>query len=54
MGLGGVGHLGVIISKATGHYVTVISSSNKKREEAFTDLGADCFLLRSDSPEMEK
>ncbi|GJV36878.1 probable cinnamyl alcohol dehydrogenase [Tanacetum coccineum] len=54
VGLGGVGHLGVIIAKAMGHHVTVISSSNKKREEALTDLGADCFLVSSNSAEMEK
>nr|GEX48223.1 probable cinnamyl alcohol dehydrogenase [Tanacetum cinerariifolium]GEX91170.1 probable cinnamyl alcohol dehydrogenase [Tanacetum cinerariifolium] len=53
VGLGGVGHLGVIIAKAMGHHVTVISSSNKKREEALTDLGADCFLVSSNSAEME-
>ncbi|PWA41652.1 cinnamyl alcohol dehydrogenase 7 [Artemisia annua] len=38
LGLGGVGHLGVIISKTTDHHVTLISCSNKKREKAFTTL----------------
>ena len=38
MGLGGLGHMGVKIAKAMGHHVTVISSSNKKREEASTIL----------------
>ncbi|XP_071710947.1 probable cinnamyl alcohol dehydrogenase [Rutidosis leptorrhynchoides] len=54
LGLGGVGHLGVLIAKAMGHHVTVISSSDKKKEEALTHLGADCFLVSSNSAEMEK
>ncbi|KAL8245850.1 hypothetical protein R6Q59_007066 [Mikania micrantha] len=54
LGLGGVGHLGVLIAKAMGHHVTVISSSDKKREEALTDLGADCYLVSSNSDEMKK
>ena len=43
LGLGGVGHLGVLIAKAMGHHVTVISSSDKKRVEALEHLGADSF-----------
>lgn len=54
LGLGGVGHLGVLIAKAMGHHVTVISSSDKKKHEALTDLGADCFLVSSNHDEMEK
>ncbi|KAL8188509.1 hypothetical protein R6Q57_029797 [Mikania cordata] len=54
LGLGGVGHLGVLIAKAMGHHVTVISSSDKKREEVLTDLGADCYLVSSNSAEMKK
>ncbi|KAJ9170637.1 hypothetical protein P3X46_018731 [Hevea brasiliensis] len=54
LGLGGVGHLGVIIAKAMGHHVTVISSSDKKREEALEHLGADAFLVSSNADEMEK
>ncbi|KAF4364646.1 hypothetical protein G4B88_028569 [Cannabis sativa] len=53
LGLGGVGHLGVIIAKAMGHHVTVISSSSKKKEEALEHLGADSYLVSSDSAEME-
>ncbi|KAK9949039.1 hypothetical protein M0R45_004585 [Rubus argutus] len=53
LGLGGVGHLGVIIAKAMGHHVTVISSSNKKREEALEILGADAFIVSSNEAEME-
>lgn len=53
LGLGGVGHLGVIIAKAMGHHVTVISTSSKKKEEALEHLKADSFLVSSDSAEME-
>lgn len=53
LGLGGVGHLGVLIAKAMGHHVTVISSSNKKRAEALEHLGADSFLVSSNAAEME-
>ena len=53
LGLGGVGHLGVIIAKAMGHHVTVISSSDKKRDEALNILGADAFIVSSNEAEME-
>nr|AEN03348.1 cinnamyl alcohol dehydrogenase [Liriodendron tulipifera] len=53
LGLGGVGHMGVKIAKAMGHHVTVISSSNKKREEAMDHLGADAYLVSSDTAQME-
>ena len=53
LGLGGVGHLGVIIAKAMGHHVTVISSSDKKKREALEHLRADAFLVSSDAAEME-
>lgn len=52
LGLGGVGHLGVIIAKAMGHHVTVISSSDKKKREALEHLQADAFLVSSDTGEM--
>ncbi|KAL9367446.1 hypothetical protein Peur_038645 [Populus x canadensis] len=45
LGLGGVGHMGVKIAKAMGHHVTVISSSDKKREEALEHLSADEYLF---------
>lgn len=54
LGLGGVGHLGVLIAKAMGHHVTVISSSDKKKVEALEHLGADAFLVSSDGAEMKK
>ncbi|KAK1418240.1 hypothetical protein QVD17_27383 [Tagetes erecta] len=48
VGLGGVGHMGVLIGKALGHHVTVISSTDKKRDEAMIVLGADDYLISSD------
>ncbi|KAL7002860.1 cinnamoyl-Coa reductase [Sarracenia purpurea var. burkii] len=54
LGLGGVGHMGVKIAKAMGHHVTVISSSDKKREEALDHLGADDYLISSDSTRMQE
>lgn len=54
LGLGGVGHMGVKIAKALGHHVTVISSSNKKREEALDHLGADDYLVSSDDARMKQ
>ncbi|XP_043712839.1 cinnamyl alcohol dehydrogenase 1-like [Telopea speciosissima] len=53
LGLGGVGHMGVKIAKAMGHHVTVISSSDKKREEALEHLGADAYLVSSDTAAMQ-
>jgi cinnamyl-alcohol dehydrogenase len=54
LGLGGVGHVGEKIAKAMGHHVTVISSSDKKREEALEHLGADEYLVSSDGEGMQK
>ncbi|XP_050205633.1 probable cinnamyl alcohol dehydrogenase [Mercurialis annua] len=54
LGLGGVGHLAVLIAKAMGHHVIVISSSDKKKQEAFDHLHADAFLVSSDVDEMNK
>ena len=53
LGLGGVGHLGVIIAKALGHHVTVISSSERKKEEALKHLEADAFLVSSNEADMD-
>ncbi|KAG9440366.1 hypothetical protein H6P81_020531 [Aristolochia fimbriata] len=53
LGLGGVGHIGVKIAKAMGHHVTVISSSEKKREEALEHLKADDYLVSSDAAKMQ-
>ncbi|CAH9110533.1 unnamed protein product [Cuscuta epithymum] len=54
LGLGGVGHMGVMIAKAMGHHVTVISSSDKKREEALGHLGADDYVVSSDAAQMQE
>ncbi|XP_030544023.1 probable cinnamyl alcohol dehydrogenase [Rhodamnia argentea] len=54
LGLGGVGHMGVKIAKAMGHHVTVISSSDRKREEALEHLGADAYLVSSDEAGMKE
>nr|DAD41374.1 TPA_asm: hypothetical protein HUJ06_015697 [Nelumbo nucifera] len=54
LGLGGVGHIGVKIAKAMGHHVTVISSSDKKRDEALDHLGADAYLVSSNADAMQK
>ena len=54
LGLGGVGHMGVKFAKAMGHHVTVISSSNKKREEALQDFGADDYVIGSDQSKMNE
>lgn len=54
LGLGGVGHMGVKVAKAFGHHVTVISSSDKKKKEALEDLGADSYLVSSDTVGMQE
>ncbi|KAL6494689.1 cinnamoyl-Coa reductase [Orobanche gracilis] len=54
LGLGGVGHMGVKIAKAIGHHITVISSSDKKREEALDHLGADDYVVSSDAARMQE
>jgi uncharacterized zinc-type alcohol dehydrogenase-like protein len=43
MGLGGLGHVGVKIARALGAEVTVLSHSEKKREDAFK-IGAHHFV----------
>ena len=43
MGLGGLGHMGVKIARALGADVTVLSHSNKKREDALK-MGAHHFV----------
>lgn len=54
LGLGGVGHLAVMIAKSMGHHVTVMSSSDKKREEAIRDLDADAFVVSTDEAQMKQ
>ncbi|KAK4771734.1 hypothetical protein SAY86_013509 [Trapa natans] len=52
-GLGGLGHMAVKLGKAFGLKVTVISSSPHKEAEAIQKLGADSFLVTSDSSTMK-
>lgn len=47
MGLGGLGHVGVKIARALGSEVTVLSHSDKKREDAFK-MGAHHFVSTHD------
>lgn len=54
LGLGGVGHFAVMIAKAMGHHVTVISSSEKKRKEAMEHLGADAYVVSSNECAMKE
>uniref|UniRef100_A0A0D9XIG5 cinnamyl-alcohol dehydrogenase n=1 Tax=Leersia perrieri TaxID=77586 RepID=A0A0D9XIG5_9ORYZ len=53
IGLGGLGHMAVKFGKAFGLKVTVISTSESKREEAVGLLGADNFVISSDENQME-
>jgi len=53
VGLGGLGHVAVKFGKAFGMTVTVISSSERKREEALERLGADAFLVSNDPEQMK-
>ena len=43
LGLGGVGHIGVLIAKAMGYHATVISSSDNKRVAALEHCRHRCF-----------
>lgn len=53
VGLGGLGHVAVKFAKAFGAKVTVISSSEGKRDEAIKHLGADEFLVSRDPGALE-
>lgn len=52
-GLGGLGHLAVKFAKAFGMKVTVISTSPGKEAEAVEKLGADEFLLNTNTERMK-
>jgi len=52
IGLGGLGHMGVKLAKAMGAHVTVVSHSDKKREDALK-MGADDFLATHDPAAFE-
>lgn len=47
LGLGGLGHMGVKFAKALGAHVTVLSQSEKKRQDAL-NMGADDYVAMSD------
>jgi len=53
IGLGGLGHVALKIAKAMGAHVSVISHSDKKREDA-KRLGADDFFNTSDEGTFKK
>ena len=53
VGLGGLGHVAVKMAKAFGAHVTVISTSASKKQEALEKLGADEFLVSSDTDQMQ-
>ena len=53
VGLGGLGHVAVKFGKAFGMHVTVISTSPSKEEEAKHNLGADDFLISTNSKQMQ-
>src|SRR5262249_23080014 len=50
IGLGGLGHLGVLLARAMGGRVAVLSTSPDKQQEA-RELGAERFInLKAESP----
>jgi len=53
LGMGGLGHVAVMIASAMGHNVSVISSSSSKRDEAFS-FGARNFIVSSNPEDMER
>ena len=52
IGLGGLGHMAIKFGKAFGLNVTVISTSESKKEEAYSLLGADNFVVSSYQKQM--
>lgn len=53
VGLGGLGHVAVKMAKAFGAHVTVISTSESKKEEAIEKLGADAFVVSRDHAQLQ-
>lgn len=53
VGLGGLGQNGILIAKAMGNHVTIISSSDRKKALA-NQLGADDYLVSKDEEAMKK
>ena len=52
VGLGGLGHVAVKIGAAMGAHVTVISTSESKRDDA-AKLGAKAFLVSKDAEQLK-
>ena len=50
MGIGGIGHMGIMLAKAMGAEVYAISRSNVKKEDAFK-LGADHYIATKEEPD---
>jgi D-arabinose 1-dehydrogenase-like Zn-dependent alcohol dehydrogenase len=53
VGLGGLGHMAVLLGKAFGLHVTVLSTSPSKKQEALEVLKADNFVVTKDAEEMK-
>ncbi|KAI3850541.1 hypothetical protein MKX03_003977, partial [Papaver bracteatum] len=53
VGLGGLGHVAVKFGKGFGHHVTVISTSPSKEAEAKVRLGADDFIVSTNTEQMQ-
>jgi uncharacterized zinc-type alcohol dehydrogenase-like protein len=53
LGRGGLGHMGVKIASALGAEVTVLSHSDKKREDAIK-MGAHNFIVTKDPEVFQK
>lgn len=52
IGIGGLGHMGVMIAKAMGAHVTAITTKEEKRQAAH-ELGADEILISEDEEAMK-
>jgi len=52
VGLGGLGHMAVKIGAAMGAHVTVISTSESKRDDA-AKLGAKAFIVSKDAEQLK-
>ncbi|MBU6140139.1 MAG: NAD(P)-dependent alcohol dehydrogenase [Proteobacteria bacterium] len=53
LGMGGLGHMGVKIGAALGAEITVLSGSDKKREDALK-MGAHNFVVTKDAENLKK
>jgi alcohol dehydrogenase (NADP+) len=52
IGIGGLGHMAIMIAKALGAEVTAFSRSNSKKEDALK-MGADKFVATAESPDFD-